>query len=87
MRRFGGLAAASSQPTTKARHEARFGSLLGPHVTAWVHTCADYYAAAALYEQLYRRSDADLHRRGLSREHLGRQVCAACDRAAHAEPL
>jgi hypothetical protein len=55
MRKFGGLAGATSQPPTNAPHGARFSSLLGPHVPAWVHTCADYYAAAALYEQLYHR--------------------------------
>ena len=49
MRKFGGLAGATSQPPTNAPHGARFSSLLGPHVPAWVHTCADYYAAAALY--------------------------------------
>lgn len=84
MRKFGGLAGATSQPPTNAPHGARFSSLLGPHVPAWVHTCADYYVAAALYEQLYRRSDAELRRLGLSREHLGQELCAACDRAAHA---
>ncbi len=83
MRKFGGLAGATSQPPTMRRMERAF-SLLGPRVPAWVHTCADYYAAAALYEQLYRRSDAELRRLGLSREHLGQELCAACDRAAHA---
>jgi hypothetical protein len=80
MRKFGGLAG-------NALHAARFSSLLGPHVTVWVQTCADYYAAAALYEQLYRRSDGELHRRGLSRELLGQELCAACDRAAHGDSL
>ena len=54
---------------------------LGKHVATWVQTCADYYAAAIMYEQLSGLSDAELHRRGLTRENLGRDVCAACDRA------
>jgi hypothetical protein len=88
MRKFGGLAVDTSQPRMNAPHAARFSSLLRAHVATRVRTCADYYAAAALYEQLYRLSDAELHRRGLSREHLGREVCAACDRApAHGETL
>ena len=53
----------------------------GKHVAVWVRTCADYYAAAIMYEQLSGLSDAELHRRGLTRESLGRDVCAACDRA------
>ena len=36
------------------------------HAAVWIHTCADYWAAAATYEQLSRLSDADLDRRGLS---------------------
>ena len=40
-----------------------------------------YYAAAATYEQLARLSDAELHRRGLSRATLGRDVCEALDRS------
>ena len=61
----------------------RHGSVrsLGKHVATWVQTCADYYAAAIMYEQLSGLSDAELHRRGLTRENLGRDVCAACDRA------
>ena len=39
---------------------------------AWVNACADYYAAAAIYEQLNRLSDAELHKRGLSRDTLSR---------------
>ena len=80
MRKFGGRAG-------NALHAARFSSLLGPDVATWVHTCADYYAAAALYEQLYRRSDVELRRLGLSRERLGQELCAACDRDAHGNSL
>jgi hypothetical protein len=37
---------------------------------------ADYYAAATMYEELYRLSDAELHRRGLSRIDLARDILA-----------
>jgi hypothetical protein len=87
MRKFSGLAVDTSQPRMNAPQVARSRSLFPRHVATWVRTCADYYAAAALYEQLSRLSDAELHRRGLSCEHLGREVCAACDRAAHGESL
>ena len=46
----------------------------------WVNSCADYYAAAAMYEQLSRLSNAELHKRGLSRDTLARDVCRPCDR-------
>jgi hypothetical protein len=51
-------------------------------IRASIETCADYYAAAAIYEQLATLSDAELTRRGLSRATLARDVCAACDRRA-----
>ena len=54
---------------------------LGWRVAVWVRTCADYHAAAAMYEQRSGLSDAELQRRGLSRANLGRDACAACDRA------
>jgi hypothetical protein len=44
---------------------------------AWFRTAADYYDAAATYEELARLSDAELARRGLSRDTLGRDVCAS----------
>jgi hypothetical protein len=49
-------------------------------IATWADTCADYYAAAAMYEQLSALSDAELARRGLSRATLARDVRAACDR-------
>jgi hypothetical protein len=48
------------------------------HLAAWIETCADYYNAAALYDRLSGLSDAELHRRGLSRATLARDVCDAC---------
>ncbi len=43
----------------------------------WFRTCADYYDAAATYGELARLSNAELERRGLSRDTLGRDVCVA----------
>jgi hypothetical protein len=47
---------------------------------AWLRTSADYYDAAMTYEDLSRLSNAELERRGLSRDTLGRDVCAPCER-------
>jgi len=55
--------------------------LAGQRIVTWANTCADYYAAAAMYEQLSKLSNAELHKRGLSRETLARDVCGSCDRA------
>jgi hypothetical protein len=58
---------------------------LGPltaHLAAWCETCADYYEAAGLYEELSALSDAELQRRGLSRATLAGHVCAVCDRGS-----
>ena len=54
---------------------------LGGRFANWIDTCADYYAAAAMYEQLSALSDAELMRRGLSRATLARDVRAVCDPA------
>jgi hypothetical protein len=43
-------------------------------VTGWVRGCADYYAAAAAYEELSQLSDGELKRRGLSRDILARDL-------------
>jgi hypothetical protein len=47
----------------------------------WIEACADYYAASVMYEELLRLSDAELRRRGLSRETLARDICTVFDRA------
>ena len=44
----------------------------------WLRTAADYYAAAAVYEQLSSLSNAELQRRGLSRDTLARDVERTC---------
>jgi hypothetical protein len=49
---------------------------LGLSLGEWIDTCAHYYAAAAMYEQLSGLSDAELTRRGLSRATLARDLCA-----------
>lgn len=49
----------------------------------WCRTCADYYNAAAVYEQLSGLSDAELQRRGLSRETLARDVVNTATRDPH----
>jgi hypothetical protein len=56
----------------------RLGALAA-YLATWCETCADYYEAAALYEQLSALSDAELQRRGLSRATLARHVSTACD--------
>lgn len=48
----------------------------------WITAAADHYAAAAVYEQLSRLSDAELQRRGLSRATLAQDVCATCHSTA-----
>lgn len=47
---------------------------------AWVTACGEAYVASAMYEDLSRLSDAELRRRGLSREDLAREVHKACER-------
>jgi hypothetical protein len=47
-----------------------------------VKSCGDYYAAAATYERLSKLSDAELHRRSLSRDTLVQDVFQSFDRTA-----
>ena len=54
---------------------------VGRRIATAASTCADYYAAATLYDQLRGLSDAELSHRGLSRDTLARDVCQTCDRA------
>lgn len=58
-----------------------FSSSLGMRIARWITTAADYYTAAAVYEQLSGLSDAELQRRGLSRATLAWDISQACDRA------
>ena len=41
---------------------------------AWMESCADYWAAAALYDSLRGLSDSELQKRGLSRDTLVRDI-------------
>jgi hypothetical protein len=59
-------------------------SSIGMWVAAWAKNCADYWAAAALYERLSGLSDAELARRGLSRAILARDVRDTRDRSGDA---
>src|SRR5262245_27671464 len=43
-------------------------------IVSWIEATADLWAAAALYNGLRQLSDSELHRRGLSRETLARDV-------------
>jgi hypothetical protein len=60
--------------------------LIMSQISAWHAVCAAYYAAAARYEQLNRLSVAELHRRGLPRETLARDVCETSDRSKPLDP-
>ena len=52
-------------------------SSAGRWIADYIQMMADYYAAATMYEQLSKLSDAELQRRGLSRHALVRDVVAA----------
>ena len=47
------------------------------HLKEWIGAAVIHYRAAAAYEQLSQLSNAELHRRGLSRESLARDVIDA----------
>jgi hypothetical protein len=55
---------------------------IGRRIAEWAQTCADDYAAAAIYRQLSALSDAELLRRGLSRSTLAYDVGAAFERSS-----
>jgi hypothetical protein len=57
---------------------ARLSSMV-KSIGDYINMMVDFYAAAAIYEQLNRLSDAELYRRGLSRDTLARDVGARCD--------
>jgi hypothetical protein len=69
--------ASSSEP---ASSPSSLIKSIGRRIVMWASTCADYWAAAALYDELRGLSDAELQRRGLSRDTLARDVCSSCDR-------
>jgi hypothetical protein len=51
-------------------------------IASWVQNCADHWAAAALYDSLHRLSDTELHKRGLSRDTIARDVFQSGGRTA-----
>ena len=63
---------------------AGFLMSIGQRIGAYASACADYWSAATVYEDLRRLSDAELRRRGLSRDSLGRDVFAACEQGRSA---
>jgi hypothetical protein len=72
-----------SSPLTEVEPAGSYSSWIrstGERIATWIDTCADYYAAAAMYEQLSALSNAELLRRGLSRASLAHDVRDACDR-------
>jgi hypothetical protein len=64
--------------TSRRSLGALFGALK-TQLVAWVETCVANYEAATLYDQLSGLSDTELHRRGLSRDTLARDVCDGCE--------
>jgi hypothetical protein len=73
-------------PAKAARHIGSssrlldLGFSLATKIAGWITTAVDYYTTAKVYEQLSGLSDAELHRRGLSRATLGWHIAQACDR-------
>jgi hypothetical protein len=76
------LSSAALATDKQARSLASWIKSIGGRIAAWADTCADYYAAAAMYEQLAALSDAELMRRGLSRATLAHDVRTSCDRGS-----
>jgi hypothetical protein len=75
------FARADSLNVAKPPLAARIAALKA-YVVMCLEIWADKYAAAAAYEGLSGMSDAQLHRRGLSRDTLARDIAEACDRRA-----
>jgi hypothetical protein len=75
------LSAEAACPNASPSSLSGLGSSLCTRFADWFATAADYYAAATIYEQLAGLSDAELHRRGLSRSSLAWDISQACDRA------
>jgi hypothetical protein len=74
------IAAGASAGDGKRSLLSSLRSGAGHWCSQWFGTCADYYAAAALYEDLARLSDDELKRRGLDRATLARDICSICER-------
>jgi hypothetical protein len=70
------LSRAASLSEAKPSLAARIAALKA-YLMMCAETCADYYAAAAVYEQLSGLSDAELSRRGLARDTLAHDIALA----------
>jgi hypothetical protein len=73
---FSGVDAIS--PTETVASLSSLIKSLPRRVRMWANSCADYYAAAAMYEQLSALSNTELHKRSLSRDTLARDVFQSC---------
>jgi hypothetical protein len=67
-----------TSPVSPADQSARMSGWSA--LTAWIRACGNAYVASAIYEDLSRLSDAELKRRGLSRENLARDAFKSCER-------
>ena len=67
------IASGSAEPITKSVKS------LAQKAAIWMKACAAYWEAAALYDELRKLSDAELRRRGLSRDSLARHACRSHD--------
>ena len=67
-----------AEPRARARWLVRKNAVRARSVIAkaaiWLESCANAYAAVALYANLSRLSDAELQRRGLARDTLARDL-------------
>jgi hypothetical protein len=71
-----GVAPAASRSAGGLRLAAWISSM-AKAIGDYIDMMADFYAAATLYDELSRLSDAELHRRGLARDILARDVGAS----------
>ena len=74
---FPARTALSANAEAIAALDRRLGQMR-EQAAAWIRTAADYYAAAAVYQQLSSLSDAELQRHALSRVSLARDVECLC---------
>jgi len=73
------LAVGTGKCTASNRPGGRLVRSIRELISVWATTGADYFVAAGGYEELSRLSDQELHRRGLKRATLARDVCRAVD--------
>jgi hypothetical protein len=73
------LAAGTGKCTASDRPLDRLVRSIREWISVWATTGADYFVVVGAYEELSRLSDQELHRRGLKRETLARDVCRALD--------